>query len=219
MKKKFKDTLFNLDLMLFFILTAIFLTILISPLIHKMDVNRYQLDLISGLDKASITKDYHHLANYLWLFHRAPLYLENFQMSTAGAIHFADVKKLVDGMQVLWMITAVIGGFGFVKRLKQKDIQFLKDTAILLIVVPLTIGFLAMINFNQMFVLFHQLFFSNDYWIFDMITDPVILILPEQFFMHCFFMIVLIVIVMAVALYSYYKREMQKQIKQLEETL
>ena len=35
------------------------------------------------------------------------------------------------------------------------------------------------------FIGFHHVMFSNDYWLFDPATDPVILILPDAFFLHC----------------------------------
>ena len=38
-------------------------------------------------------------------------------------------------------------------------------------------------------MIFHKLFFDNDYWIFDYRTDPIILLLPDEFFMHCALMI------------------------------
>ena len=53
-------------------------------------------------------------------------------------------------------------------------------------------------------MIFHQIVFRNDYWIFNEATDPVITILPEAFFMHCFMMIVGIVMVISAGLYAYY---------------
>ena len=46
------------------------------------------------------------------------------------------------------------------------------------------------IDFQRMFLLFHRVFFSNDYWIFDPDADEIINILPEQFFMHCALIVV-----------------------------
>ena len=70
--------------------------------------------------------------------------------------------------------------------------------------IPTVIGFLAAIDFNKAFVIFHQIVFRNDYWIFNEATDPVITILPEAFFMHCFMMIVGIVMAISAGLYAYY---------------
>ncbi|MEN4358189.1 TIGR01906 family membrane protein, partial [Streptococcus pyogenes] len=59
---------------------------------------------------------------------------------------------------------------------------------------PLMIGLMAsFIGFEHFFTLFHQVLFVGDSsWLFDPLKDPVIWILPEVFFLHCFlfFMIV-----------------------------
>ncbi len=210
MMKKFKDSFLAVDLMVFFILSGIMLTILISPLIHRLDVNHYRLDLYSGLSKEEIACNFSSLANYLWIFNREPLALESFVMSTNGAVHFAEVKNIVDALQILWLITGIGGGTGAYFEIKQQDFAFLKRTAILMILVPLAIGITASLNFSAAFVTFHRLFFRNDYWIFDVRTDPVISILPEQFFMHGFFAIVLIVVLCALLLYGLYRYKTKK---------
>lgn len=210
MTKKFKDGFLAVDLMLFFILSGIMLTILISPLIHRLDVNHYRLDLYSGLSKEEIARNFSSLANYLWIFNREPLALESFIMSTNGAVHFAEVKNIVDALQILWLITGIGGGIGTYFEIKQQDFAFLKRTAMLMILVPLATGITASLNFSAAFVTFHRLFFRNDYWIFDVRTDPVISILPEQFFMHGFFAIVLIVVLFALILYGLYRYKTKK---------
>lgn len=216
MKKSCKDSLLSLDVMLFFILTAIFVTILISPLIHQSDVVKYHLDAYSGLDQATIKRNFASLSGYLWLFRQAPLQLESFTMSNAGAIHFAEVKRLVDGLQILWLITGIIACFGAYRYLKRKEIAFLLQAAKLMIIVPTTIGLLAATNFDRAFVTFHHLFFHNDYWIFDERYDPVIKILPEEFFMHCFIAIIVLVLLFAIGLYGSYRYQIKKILKQLD---
>ena len=42
---------------------------------------------------------------------------------------------------------------------------------------------------DKVFVWFHQLLFRNDYWIFSADSDPIILFLPDGYFMHCAVMI------------------------------
>lgn len=207
MMKKYKDSLLAFDLMIWFILTGVFMTILISPIIHQIDVSNYQLDVYCGLSKEEIARNFHSLANYLWIFQREPLALESFGMSINGAIHFAEVKNIVDGLQILWLVTGIIGGIGAYFEIKENHWVFMKKTAMLMILVPLAIGITASLNFSAAFVVFHRIFFRNDYWIFDTKTDPVINILPEQFFMHCFFVIVVLVVVMAILLYYIYTKK------------
>ncbi len=44
------------------------------------------------------------------------------------------------------------------------------------------LGALIATNFNKVFVIFHEIFFSNDLWLFDPATDYMIRMLPEGFF-------------------------------------
>lgn len=91
------------------------------------------------------------------------------------------------------------------RQIKQKEYRFFKLTAILTIVIPLILGFFAFVDFDRLFVMFHQLVFSNDYWLFNPRLDPIINILPENFFMHCFMSIVFIVLFSAFICYKIYQ--------------
>lgn len=68
----------------------------------------------------------------------------------------------------------------------------MKLAGILTLIVPSICGILVAVNWERAFVLFHEIAFSNDYWLFDPVTDPVILILPDTFFLHCAVMILLL---------------------------
>ena len=65
----------------------------------------------------------------------------------------------------------------------------------------LIIGGLAALDFDRAFVVFHTLFFpGKDNWIFDWRTDPVILILPQDFFRNCAILVLLLLLVWCAAL-------------------
>jgi integral membrane protein (TIGR01906 family) len=61
-------------------------------------------------------------------------------------------------------------------------------------VVPAICGILIALNWEQAFITFHHIFFRNDYWLFDPATDPIIVILPDAFFLHCAVGILLLVL-------------------------
>lgn len=209
MNKKVKEGLFVFNNILFFIGLSVVLTLLIAPLIHQVDVKKYALDVYSGLTTAQIQEEFSRLVGYLWLWHRDPLTLSYFPMSNTGVIHFAEVKVFVDAIQVMFIVTGIIFGVGVYRRLKRKEIAFLKTTAFSTYFVLGTFLLFGMVSFDELFVLFHQVVFRNNYWIFSASTDPVILILPEAFFMHGFFAIVILVLLMATGclfLYKYYIR-------------
>ena len=59
--------------------------------------------------------------------------------------------------------------------------------------------------------LFHKLLFSNDYWMFDIETDPIILMLPEEFFMHAACAILLFILCGSIFCYSMYRYFIKKK--------
>ena len=63
------------------------------------------------------------------------------------------------------------------------------------------IALLAALNFDGAFTVFHSIFFpGKDNWLFDPVTDPVILILPEAFFRNCAIAIVTVLLTVCIML-------------------
>ena len=72
------------------------------------------------------------------------------------------------------------------------------------IVLPAIVALGLSIDFDRSFVLFHKIFFNNNYWLFDPTTDPVITMLPDTFFMHCAIMIIVIVVLLSIVFLAVY---------------
>ena len=87
-----------------------------------------------------------------------------------------------------------------------KDYSYLKLGAYLSLILPLVLALPFAVNFSRAFVIFHELFFDNDYWIFDPATDPIILALPEEFFFHCALVILAVLILGFILSITLYKR-------------
>lgn len=113
--------------------------------------------------------------------------------SASGASHFADVKVLF--LLDLWVALLSLGLlaalFLFCRSKKLRPYRFRGRgpgfwAAAGLGAVFLLVGGLAALDFDRAFVVFHALFFpGKTNWLFDWRTDPVILILPEEFFRDC----------------------------------
>ena len=82
---------------------------------------------------------------------------------------------------------------------RHRSSGFLIAGGIITLATPLLIAIPLMINFDRSFVVFHELFFDNDLWIFDPRTDPIIDYLPEALFMRNAFAILVVMIVLSVA--------------------
>lgn len=119
--------------------------------------------------------------------------------SDAGAEHFADVRKLfVLDLRALVLSTILLIGMRAVFR--KEKLRLLDHTpgfwgAVGLGISISTVGALAALDFNKAFKVFHKLFFpGKDNWLFDPQTDPVILMLPDEFFRNCAILIFAVIL-------------------------
>ena len=145
--------------------------------------------------------------------------------SQSGADHFADVRKLflLDLWVLVLSLAALVLLFVHCRRKKTRPYCFRGRgpgfwAAAGLGASFLAVGGLAALDFDRAFVLFHALFFpGKDNWIFDWQTDPVILILPEEFFRNCAILILVLLlawcaILIAADLWAGKRRKRQEQI-------
>lgn len=209
MSYKKNDIFLAIMLMIFIISFAVVFTVFFKPL-YFFDINYLNIDQISGLDGATIKENYRILIDYQSIFYQGTLNLPDFIMSNSGRIHFEEVKRIFEVLQVLMMLSGLISILMIIKKIKEKEYRFFRLTGLITIIVPAGLGFLVALDFQRAFVLFHQIVFRNDYWIFDYRTDPVITILPETFFMHCFVLIIVIVLVLAIICLMYYQYQLKK---------
>lgn len=215
MSYKKNDIFLAIMLMIFIISFAVVFTVFFKPL-YYFDINYLNIDQISGLDAETIKENYRILINYQSIFYQGTLNLPDFVMSDSGRIHFEEVKRIFEAIQVMMVISGLISIPMTIKKIKEKEYRFLRLTGLITIIVPTVLGFLAALDFERAFVLFHQIVFRNNYWIFDYRTDPVITILPETFFMHCFMLIVVIVCLLAIICLGYYRYQQKKIVADID---
>ena len=215
MSYKKNDIFLAIMLMIFIISFAVVFTVFFKPL-YYFDINYLNIDQISGLDAETIKENYRILINYQSIFYQGTLNLPDFVMSDSGRIHFEEVKRIFEAIQVMMVISGLISIPMTIKKIKEKEYRFLRLTGLITIIVPTVLGFLAALDFERAFVLFHQIVFRYDYWIFDYRTDPVITILPETFFMHCFMLIVVIVCLLAIICLGYYRYQQKKIVADID---
>jgi integral membrane protein (TIGR01906 family) len=198
-KSYIHQLLFSLALSLFIIFTAVKLTLMFKPL-YYFDIGYLNIAEQSSYSKAEIIKNYDYVINYLISPRAQEFQLPSIPYSKFGQIHFKDVKRIFTTIDILLITTGLISLGGLIINIKKKDFAFLKLTPTMLILLPAVLLTSFAINFNKAFVLFHKIFFKNDYWQFDPQLDPIINILPEEFFMHSALMIVFIIIFSIVTL-------------------
>ncbi|MGD9559177.1 MAG: TIGR01906 family membrane protein [Oscillospiraceae bacterium] len=203
MQKKKRITALDIPLALVVVLLlfslAVVLTLAFRPLYYR-DITALDIPGASGFSAADIRANYDALIDYNSLFYRGALHFPTLPMSEAGRIHFAEVKNIFDAIQVLLLVALPLAAVGAIWQLRKKRPGFLLLAGILSLALPAVAGLVILASWENFFVLFHRLAFNNDYWIFDAATDPVILQLPDTFFLHCALLIIALVVVGSAAL-------------------
>ena len=167
---------------------AIALPILCRPFFY-MHIKPMNLGAMVGLTEEGVKTAYNEMMDYCTgvsnTFSAGQL-----PFSQEGASHFADVQKLF----VLDLRVLAVSGVLLLTLLlwqRKKPVRLLGHTpgfwgAICLGVSFLVIGGLAALDFGRAFVIFHKLFFpGKDNWLFDSRKDPIINMLPAEFFRNC----------------------------------
>ena len=157
-------------------------------------VNNYDLTA------AQMQANYDRVVHYSLFPWVSELRLDTLPMSDSGRQHFADAKDLFQVFVqagLICLVIALVLGIWLWRR--HRSSGFLIAGGIITLASPLLIAIPLMINFDRSFVVFHELFFDNDLWIFDARTDPIINYLPESLFMRNAFAILVLMIVLSVA--------------------
>lgn len=172
-------------LLLLILSLVITITINAYP-VYMLEMKRLALAETLGLSQEQLMHNYHQMMTYLNLPWVNTFHLDDFIHSESGDFHFYEVKKWFM-LNYSVLIITIIPSILFVKDLLKtgngwrlvRPFQFLT-------MLPLVLAFLVITMFDQLFIVFHRLFFNNDDWLFDPLTDPIINALPESYFMWCF---------------------------------
>ena len=189
----------------FFLLTAaIGLPIYIRPFYYA-HIEAFDLPARSGYTAEEIREAYDEVLDYLTLpgkeFSTGVL-----PHSAEGKAHFEDCKVLFDLNASILAGSGLVLAVLFFMRKKWGPYRIGKHSApfwaaVLSVTAPIMIGCLAALDFDRAFVIFHSIFFpGKTNWVFDWYADPIIRVLPQEFFMDCAILIGLGLITMAVGI-------------------
>ncbi|MBV0929182.1 TIGR01906 family membrane protein [Lentilactobacillus sp. IMAU92037] len=164
---------------------AIFLTVN-SIWMFSINIPLLHLTTATGLEPHQLRRDYLQIIQYLQLPWIKSLHFYYFFSSQKGIQHFSDVRHLILFNNLVGLLLVPISGY-VLTRLNKKSLTWLLITPIKVVITfSLMIIVMMLINFDQIFIYFHELLFRNNDWLFDPRTDPVINMLPDTFFLECF---------------------------------
>lgn len=193
--KKMKKTM-NLIFCIFFSLLIIGSSTMITvgfKQLYYFDINYLKISEQNNLTKEEIKRNYDYMIDYNLNKISGEFELPTIKSSPEGKVHFEEVKEIVQNVIKLLIVSLIITIVGIIVNLKNNNIEFLNITSKLVIILPILVAIPMLINFDETFVVFHKLMFDNDYWIFDPSKDPVINILPQEFFFHAGLLIVMLI--------------------------
>ncbi|MCF1284764.1 TIGR01906 family membrane protein [Streptococcus sinensis] len=173
---------------------AILLTIYLAWLVYPLEISYFALPDKVYLKAETIQYNFNILMNYLTNPFSQKLAMPDFRSSAAGLHHFQAVKYLFHLAQAVFLLTLSALILFIQKVVKKRFLALYQRSLFILSVLPFVMICLAgLIGFNSFFTLFHQVLFVGDNtWLFDPAKDPVIWILPEEFFMHAFILFALL---------------------------
>lgn len=206
-----KNKGFFIDILLSIILTIIFIIVSVKltlnfKILYYWDITNLSIIKNTDLNIKEIKENFSYLIYYLNSHKNITFCLPSLPSSKEGLIHFKDVKNIFNFLDKFLFINIFISVPVIYYKLKiTKNVSFLKYSSILTIIMPLSLIIPLTSNFDKGFTLFHRIFFSNDYWIFDPSKDPIINLLPEAFFFHSVLLILFFIILFSLISYILYK--------------
>lgn len=186
---------------------SVTITVMFRPL-YYFDIDYLDIPQMSGMSETVIRANYDVLIDYNLLGGPSELNFPDLIMSQQGRIHFEEVKDIFIFMQIFSIAAVILLVLWIVAWVKKKSLSFkwMKFTGIVIAIIASTCGCALIIDWDWAFTAMHTIFFRNDYWILDATTDPVIRILPEEFFMHCGIMIIILALIQIIILQLVYRR-------------
>lgn len=181
--KRLLNIIVSICLAIFMIGLSVIITLNIKDIYYK-DIDKLNIESMTTLSREEIIENYDYLIDYNLNSKVDEFKLPTLASSNEGKIHFEEVRDIFQAVKLLTIITGIISIVGGILQIRKREFKFLRNSSILIIILPALLAIPIAIDFNKCFVLFHEIMFSNDYWIFNPLLDPVINILPEAFFMH-----------------------------------
>lgn len=180
--------------------------VLSSKFFYNLHIDPLKLTERSDLTRAQIENNYSVLIDYLTSKSINKLEFPDLAMSNEGEIHFQEVKDIFINLKNAGNICGILSLIFCVLLIKSKSYDFLKYTSIIVLAPVVILGLASLINFDLLFTTFHKIVFNNSFWIFDEKLDPVIKILPAQFFLNCLIYILVLIFISSILLFLVYKR-------------
>lgn len=203
--KNITKLLFTIFLLLFIVILSVKITLNFKSL-YYFDINYLNIKEHTHLNKEEMKSTYDYLVYYVTSHKHIEFKIPLLPSSKEAITHFEEVKELFSKLNFVFYLSILFVLPGIYLAIKHKDFSPLKWCSNIIWISFLFLSTVFYINFDKSFNFFHGIFFNNDYWLFDPKTDPVINILPQEFFLHCAIFILFLIMLWSLILRLIYTK-------------
>lgn len=199
MKPKTKKAI-NISLTVLFVAALVIFMITFSiglPIycrfFYYIQIKTLKMEEATGWSYSTIKRAYDDILNFCTL-PGYPCKTGELYLSEEGQAHFADCKVLFDlnfwallSSGVITLALTLLNRFKVITLCRPFKHRPYLLSAVIGVAIPVIIALLAVIvGFDNAFAAFHKVFFPNkENWVFDPMTEQIIEVMPEEFFMNC----------------------------------
>lgn len=152
-----------------------------------------------NLTQGQMQQNYNAVIDYSLFPWVGELNFPHLPMSEAGRQHFVEAKDIFQLFVVGGLVAAVIAiALGVWLWRKHRASGFLTAGGSIALATPIVLAIPFAVDFDRAFLVFHQIAFDNDLWIFDPAVDPIINYLPQSLFMRNAFAILALMVAASV---------------------
>jgi integral membrane protein (TIGR01906 family) len=210
--KPFRDIFYAIS-----IISIAVLGVLNTTSVYSYVIRKYELQDYTGLSAEVLMDNYKRVISYVQNPFDKELVLNKLSMSNFGRIHFFEVKRIFIFLYIISIIFIGIMIFKIVtnknKDLGKRLIKSFNNSVNIIVLILISISTGVVIDFSKTFYFFHKIFFRNDYWIFDPVSDPIINALPEELFMVELILIISLLILFTLVIkLLYYKKRIHNKL-------
>ena len=180
-----------------FLITSNVRIVIYSDRLYNYGFDKYGISEVTGIERPHLMRVAGEIKDYFsddTSFLESPVVMggvERQLFNGREVLHMADVKGLVRGVLLLQklslsVILGVCGG-GLMLLGPRRGPPFVARGVLwgclATVAVILFAGLGSLANFESLFILFHQVSFSNNLWLLDPRTDYLLMMFPEGFFL------------------------------------
>ncbi len=185
-----------------FLILSVVRGIVAAPLTYDIALSVSDAEVVTGIDLTELILVGEETSDYL-LGRSGPVLDPSVTLSDRSVIkifnqreidHMVDVRELMNKLwrlhEIVFLLIIIRLIISFLSERKEALLNISREirmSGMLSVIFLVSIGVFSLLLFDQFFLQFHEIFFSNDLWRLDPKTDRLIQIYPQKFWFGALF--------------------------------